>query len=82
MRGRPIGVSIVGRSVGELIAFWSFAISQCIKLSKLSSMVAPYKTISEVNISVIGDNFSSPLFENIWIKRVSNLYNKGSPDAC
>ena len=82
MRGRPVGVCIVGRSAGEFIAFWSFVISQRIKLSKLSSMIAPYTTISEVNTCVIGDYFLTRLFGNVWIKRVSNLCSKGYPDAC
>ena len=82
MRGRPVGVYIVGQSAGAFIAFRSFVISQRIKPSKLSSMIAPYTTITEVNTRVIGDYISNRLFGNVWIKRVSDLCSKGYPDAC
>lgn len=70
------GVSVVGRSMGELTAFWSFVISQRIKLSKVSSVVAPKTKMSEVSTLSIGDYFSKRLFVNIWIKGVSDLCSK------
>ena len=82
LRGRAACVSIVGSSAGQIIAFWSFVISQRIKLPWLFNMVFHFTTISEVNTLVISDYFSNLLFENIWIKKVSNLCSKGCPDAC
>lgn len=79
VRGRPVGVSIVGHGAGELIAFWSFVIAQRIKLSKLPSMITPYPTLSEVNARVVGAYFSNRLFENIWIKRVVRFVQKRIP---
>ncbi len=76
MKGRPVGVSIVGRQAGELIALWSLAISNRLKMKSIASMVAPYPTMAEVNNRVAGAYFGPRLFENRWIKRAVRLVQR------
>ncbi len=77
--GKPVGVSIVGHQAGELIATWSLAMANGLKMSAVSSMVAPYPTIAEVNKRVAGVYFSPKLFENGMVKTVVALVQKWLP---
>ena len=61
VKGRPIGASIVGHQAGELIALWSMAIANKMKMSKIAAMVAPYPTIAEVNKRAAGAYFTPRL---------------------
>ena len=78
-RGRPVGVSIVGAQAGDLIALWSMAIANGLKMSQVSAMVAPYPTLAEVNKRVAGAYFTPKLFENETIKRVVRLVQRWLP---
>ncbi|CUH67109.1 Mercuric reductase [Thalassovita gelatinovora] len=79
VKGRPVGVSIVGYQAGELIATWSLAIANKIKMSGISAMIAPYPTIAELNKRVAGAYFSPRLFDNLKVKRVVRLLQKLLP---
>ncbi|WP_274426317.1 dihydrolipoyl dehydrogenase family protein [Chelativorans sp. YIM 93263] len=46
--GRILGASIVGSEAGELISFWSLAISRRMKIQDIAAYVAPYPTRSEI----------------------------------
>ena len=46
--GLVIGTSIVGPNAGDLIAMWTLAISQKMKVSAIANMVLPYPTLGEV----------------------------------
>ncbi len=70
VKGRPIGVTIVGHNAGELIGLWALAISQRLKLSAVAGMVAPYPTLGEVSKRAAGSYFSPKLFDNPLIKRI------------
>jgi len=70
VRGRPVGVTIVGHDAGELIGLWSLAISQRLKLSAIAGMVAPYPTLGELSKRAAGSYFSPKLFDNPLIKRI------------
>ena len=70
LKGRPIGVTIVGPQAGEQIALWSMAMANRMKLSAMSGMIAPYPTLSELSKRAIGAYFSPRLFANLWVKRV------------
>ncbi|MGR3321534.1 MAG: dihydrolipoyl dehydrogenase family protein [Pseudooceanicola sp.] len=70
VKGRPVGVSIVGAEAGELIAIWALALSKGLKLGDIAGMVAPYPTLSELGKRAAGAYFSPRLFDNIWVKRV------------
>jgi pyruvate/2-oxoglutarate dehydrogenase complex dihydrolipoamide dehydrogenase (E3) component len=45
--GKILGASIVGPNAGDLIAVWTLAISQGLKVSAIANMVLPYPTFGE-----------------------------------
>ncbi len=79
VKGRPVGVSIVGPQAGELITLWSLAIANRLKMSQIAAMVAPYPTISEVNKRAAGAYFTPRLFDNPTVKRVVGLVQRYLP---
>ncbi|TVR45237.1 MAG: dihydrolipoamide dehydrogenase [Rhodobacteraceae bacterium] len=79
VRGRPVGVTIVGAQAGELIAPYALAISARLKLSAIAGTVLPYPTLSEVNKRVAGAYFSPKLFGNINVKRVVGAVQRWMP---
>lgn len=79
VRGRPVGVSIVGAQAGDLIALWSLAIANGLRMSQISSMVAPYPTLAEINKRVAGAYFTPTLFENDTVKRAVRLVQRWLP---
>jgi pyruvate/2-oxoglutarate dehydrogenase complex dihydrolipoamide dehydrogenase (E3) component len=78
-KGRPVGVSIVGHQAGELIALWSMAIANNLKMSAVAGMVAPYPTIAEINKRAAGAYFSPRLFDNPVVKKVVGLVQRWLP---
>jgi pyruvate/2-oxoglutarate dehydrogenase complex dihydrolipoamide dehydrogenase (E3) component len=79
VNGRPVGASIVGHQAGELIATWSLAIANGVKMSGISAMIAPYPTIAELNKRAAGAYFSPKLFDNLTVKRVVRLVQRWLP---
>jgi pyruvate/2-oxoglutarate dehydrogenase complex dihydrolipoamide dehydrogenase (E3) component len=45
--GTILGCSIVGHNAGDLIAMWTLAVTQKLKVSNIASMVLPYPTLGE-----------------------------------
>ncbi len=45
--GRILGCSIVGPNAGEMIAMWTLAVTQKLKVSAIAGLVLPYPTMSE-----------------------------------
>ncbi|THD76013.1 dihydrolipoamide dehydrogenase [Thalassobius vesicularis] len=79
VKGRPVGASIVGHQAGELIATWSLAIANGVKMAGISAMIAPYPTIAELNKRAAGAYFSPKLFDNMTVKRVVRLVQRWLP---
>jgi pyruvate/2-oxoglutarate dehydrogenase complex dihydrolipoamide dehydrogenase (E3) component len=79
VKGRPVGVSIVGTMAGELIGLWAFAIASRAKISAIAGMVAPYPTLGEISKRAAGAYFSPKLFDNPMIKRLVRLVQKLLP---
>lgn len=79
VKGRPVGVSIVGHQAGELINLWSLVIANNLTMTAVSNMVAPYPTIGELNKRVSGAYFSPRLFENDTVKKVVRFVQKWLP---
>ena len=79
VKGRPVGVSIVGYQAGELINLWALALANRMKMSQIAAMVAPYPTIGEVNKRAAGAYFSPRLFESDLVKRVVRLVQRCVP---
>jgi pyruvate/2-oxoglutarate dehydrogenase complex dihydrolipoamide dehydrogenase (E3) component len=47
-RGRILGVSIVGRQAGEMISFWTLAMSRKLRVHDVANLVLPYPTTGEI----------------------------------
>ena len=76
VKGRPVGVSIVGDQAGELISLWSMAIANNMTMAQISAMVAPYPTYAEINKRAAGAYFAPRLFDNPKVKRVVGLVQR------
>jgi pyruvate/2-oxoglutarate dehydrogenase complex dihydrolipoamide dehydrogenase (E3) component len=48
-RGPILGVTIIGRHAGELIAPWTLAIDQGLSIRAMAQVVVPYPTLGEAN---------------------------------
>ena len=79
VKGRPVGVTIVGPDAGELIALWSLVMANRLKMSQVSAMIAPYPTLAELNKRVVGAYFTPRLFENPKVKTVVRLVQRLLP---
>ncbi|MGR3756945.1 MAG: dihydrolipoyl dehydrogenase family protein [Tranquillimonas sp.] len=79
LKGRPVGVSIVGAGAGDLIAPWAVALANGHGLKTLTDAVLPYPTRSESARRVAGAYFSPKLFANPWVKRAVGLVQKALP---
>lgn len=73
VKGRPVGVTIVGAGAGELIGLWALAMSAGLKLSKVTGMIAPYPTRGEISKRAAGAYFSPKIFDNPLLKKVVRL---------
>jgi len=63
-KGRVLGASIVGSHAGELISVWGLAISQGLKLSAVTAIIAPYPTLGEINKRAAGAFYTPRLFSD------------------
>ena len=79
LRGRPVGVTIVGPHAGELIGLWALALSQRLKMSAVAGMVAPYPTYGEISKRAAGAYFSPQLFDSAMVKRVVQFVQRFLP---
>ncbi|MCK8464376.1 FAD-dependent oxidoreductase [Aliiroseovarius sp. S1339] len=79
VKGRPVGVSIVGPGAGEMINLWVLALANKLKMGQIAAMVAPYPTMAEVSKRAAGAYFSPRLFDNPWVKRIVGLVQKVLP---
>ena len=79
VKGRPVGVSIVGPNAGEMINLWALALANRLKMGQIAAMVAPYPTMAEVSKRAAGAYFSPRLFDNPWVKRIVGLVQKVLP---
>jgi pyruvate/2-oxoglutarate dehydrogenase complex dihydrolipoamide dehydrogenase (E3) component len=62
--GVVIGATIVGRHAGELILPWVLAVQKRLKIGDMTSIIAPYPTLSEVSKRVAGAWFTPQLFSD------------------
>lgn len=79
VKGRPVGVSIVGPGAGEMITLWSLALANKLKMSQIAGMIAPYPTMAEVSKRAAGAYFSPRLFDNPTVKRVVGFVQRWLP---
>jgi pyridine nucleotide-disulfide oxidoreductase len=57
-----LGVTIVGRTAGELALPWTLAISKGIRMGALATAIVPYPTLSEISKRAAGNFYASRLF--------------------
>lgn len=79
LRGRPVGVTIVGPQAGELIGIWALVLAKGLKMSALAGMVAPYPTLGELSKRAASAYFSPKLFDNPVVKQVVRLVQRYLP---
>ena len=79
VRGRPVGVTLVGEDAGEQIAFWALALAARLKMSAIAGTVLPYPTVAELSKRAAGAYFSPRLFGNLWVKRVVRAVQRFVP---
>lgn len=71
--GKVLGVTLVGRHAGDHIHLWSLVMSAGLKLSKLTSMIAPYPTRGEIGKRLAGKWYTPALFSDRTRRLVSIL---------
>lgn len=79
VKGRPVGVSIVGPQAGELINLWAMVIANRLKVAAVANMVSPYPSVGEINKRVAGAYFSPRLFDSIKVKRIVGFVQRWLP---
>ncbi len=61
-KGKVLGVTLVGRHAGDHIHIWSLVLSAGLKLTALTSMIAPYPTRGEIGKRLAGQFYTPALF--------------------
>lgn len=69
VKGKILGVTIVGVQAGELIAMWTLAIAQGLNIRSLTGIVLPYPTLSEIGKRAAIDYFT-PSLTSPWVRRI------------
>lgn len=62
--GRILGATIAGRSAGDLIALWSFAIANRLKIGAMTNYIAAYPTRGEISKRAGGAFYTPTLFSD------------------
>ncbi|PZX39504.1 pyruvate/2-oxoglutarate dehydrogenase complex dihydrolipoamide dehydrogenase (E3) component [Roseinatronobacter thiooxidans] len=79
VRGRPVGVTIVGAQAGEVIAPYALAMANSLKLGAIAGTVLPYPTLAEIGKRAAGAYFSPKLFDSINVKRFVGMVQRWLP---
>ncbi len=79
VKGRPVGVSIVGPGAGELINLWALVLANRLKMSHVAAMVSPYPTMGEINKRIAGAYYFPRLFDKPLVKRIVGMVQKWIP---
>lgn len=73
-KGKPLGVHIVGRNGGDLLAEWVAVVNGKLKLSTLAGSIHAYPTQAEINKRVVGQYFSKKLFSDKMRKALKLIH--------
>ena len=68
---------MVGTNAGEIIQVWALAITNKLKISAMTSMIAPYPTRGEINKRAAGAFYTPKLFSEKTKKVVRFLARFG-----
>ena len=72
-KGHILGACIVGKSADELLAIWTLAINQGLKISAMANVISPYPTLGEINKRAASSFYTSSLFSDKTRKIVKLL---------
>ena len=75
MAGEILGVAIVGRDAGELIAPWSLAIANRLPVTALADFPVPYPSRSAIAARVAA-TFPGPGLTRAWSQRIIALFRQ------
>ncbi|MEM8799052.1 MAG: FAD-dependent oxidoreductase [Pseudomonadota bacterium] len=76
-KNKIIGASIVGKQAGELLQPWIIAVDQGMKIRAMTSFIAPYPTLGEINKRAAGSAYTETLFSPRTKKIVKFLSHFG-----
>ena len=62
--GKVLGATIAGRGAGDLIGPWTLAVSEGLKLSAFTAMIAAYPTLTEVSKRTASAYYTPKLFSD------------------
>jgi len=71
-KGRILGAGAVGPNAGEVIAFYSLAIANRLRIGAFTKAVMPYPTLNEVTQRIAYEYYRDQL-SNPWLKRLLEL---------
>ena len=75
--GVILGAGIVGMNAGELLQPWILAMTRKLKIGAMTSMIAPYPTLGEINKRIAGSYYTPGLFSPRTRRIVSLLRRFG-----
>lgn len=67
--GHVLGTTILGNHAGELIYPWVMAIENKLKLTAITSSIAPYPTLTDISKRVAGSFYTEKIF-GPWMKTI------------
>lgn len=63
-KGNILGVSIVGENADELLAPWTLAINEGLKIGSMANVISPYPTLGEVSKRAASSYYTASLFSD------------------
>ncbi len=71
-KGKILGASIVGEQADELLAVWTLALTQGLKIGAMAGVVSPYPTLGEINKRAASSFYTPSLFSE-KTKKIAKL---------
>ncbi len=72
-KGHILGASIVGKDADELLAPWTLAINEGLKIGAMANVISPYPTLGEINKRAASSFYTASLFSDKTRKMVKLL---------
>ena len=81
LKGKPLGVQILGPHAGDLLGEWVAVLNSGMKLSGLAGAIHAYPTLAEINKRVVGNIFSEKIFSD-KVKKALKFFFRFQGSAC
>lgn len=72
-KGHILGATIVGKSADELLAPWTLAINEGLKIGAMANVISPYPTLGEISKRAASSYYTASLFSDKTRKLVKYL---------